>query len=73
MDPTLVRFDLATWYAQHQEIEEACRVGREALLVIPAAHRTGPVVQRARELLHGLEPYQATPAVRDFAEQLACG
>jgi hypothetical protein len=72
MDPTLVRFDLATWYVQRGEVEEACRVGHDALLVIPAAHRTGPVVQRAHELLGGLEPYQATPAVRDFAEQLAC-
>jgi transcriptional regulator with XRE-family HTH domain len=73
MDPTLVRFDLATWYVQRGEVEEACRVGHEALVVIPAAHRTGPVVQRAQELLDGLEPYQANPAVRDFAEQLACG
>jgi transcriptional regulator with XRE-family HTH domain len=72
MDPTLVRFDLATWYVQRGEVEEACHVGHEALVVIPAAHRTGPVVQRTQELLRGLGPYQATPAVRDFAEQLAC-
>ncbi len=38
MDPALVRFDLATAYLQRKEIEEACRVGREAL-AIPADDR----------------------------------
>ncbi len=71
MDPTLVRFDLATWYVRQGEVEQACHVGHEAL-AIPAEHRTGPVVQRAHELLGDLEPYQANAAVRDFGELLAC-
>ena len=71
MDPTLVRFDLATWYLQRREVEGACQLGHQAL-AIPAKHRTGPVVQRGHDLLQELEPYQANPAVRDLAEQLAC-
>jgi hypothetical protein len=71
MDPTLVCFDLASWYLQRREVEGACQVGHQAL-AIPAEHRTGPVVQRGRDLLAGLEPYQANPAARDLAEQLAC-
>jgi transcriptional regulator with XRE-family HTH domain len=71
MDPTLVRFDLASWYLQRREVEGACQVGHQAL-EIPAEHRTGPVVQRGHDLLVGLEPYQANAAARDLAEQLAC-
>ncbi len=71
MDPTLVRFDLATWYLQRREVDGACQFGHQAL-EIPAEHRTGPVVQRGHDLLRKLEPYQANPAVRDLAEQLAC-
>jgi len=71
MDPTLVRFDLATWYLQRREVDGACQLGTQAL-AIPAEHRTGPVVQRGHDLLRKLEPYQANPAVRDLAEQLAC-
>jgi transcriptional regulator with XRE-family HTH domain len=71
MDPTLVRFDLATWYLQRREVDGACQLGHQAL-AIPAKHRTGPVVQRGHDLLQKLEPYQANPAVRDLAEQLAC-
>jgi hypothetical protein len=71
MDPTLVRFDLATWYLQRQEIDGACQLAHQAL-AIPAEHRTGPVVQRGHDLLAKLEPYQANPAARDLAEQLAC-
>jgi transcriptional regulator with XRE-family HTH domain len=71
MDPTLVRFDLATWYLQRREIEGACQVGHQAL-AIPTEHRTGPVVQRGHDLLQKLEPYHANHAARDLAEQLAC-
>jgi transcriptional regulator with XRE-family HTH domain len=71
MDPTLVRFDLATWYLQRREVDGACQFGTQAL-AIPTEHRTGPVVQRGHDLLRKLEPYQANPAVRDLAEQLAC-
>jgi hypothetical protein len=71
MDPTLVRFDLATWYLQRREVDGACQLGTQAL-TIPTEHRTGPVVQRGHDLLRKLEPYQANPAARDLAEQLAC-
>jgi transcriptional regulator with XRE-family HTH domain len=71
MDPTLVRFDLASWHLQRREVDGACQVGHQAL-AIPAEHRTGPVVQRGHDLLAGLQPYQANPAARDLAEQLAC-
>ncbi len=71
MDPTLVRFDLANWYLQRREVDGACQLGHQAL-AIPAEHRTGPVVQRGHDLLQKLEPYQANPAARDLAEQLAC-
>jgi transcriptional regulator with XRE-family HTH domain/tetratricopeptide (TPR) repeat protein len=71
MDPALVRFELASSYVQQREIEEACRVGRQAL-VLPVEHRTGPVVQRGHELRRALEPYRNLPAVRDFDELLAC-
>jgi hypothetical protein len=71
MDPTLVRFELASSYVQQREVEEACRIGREAL-ALPVEHRTGPVVQRGHELRRALEPYRDQPAVRDFDELLAC-
>jgi transcriptional regulator with XRE-family HTH domain len=71
MDPTLVRFDLASWHLQRREVDGACQVGHQAL-AIPAEHRTGPVVQRGHDLLARLEPYQANRAARDLAEQLAC-
>jgi hypothetical protein len=71
MDPTLVRFDLASWYLERREVDGACQLGHQAL-EIPAEHRTGPVVQRGHDLLAKLEPYQANPAVRDLAEQLTC-
>jgi tetratricopeptide (TPR) repeat protein len=71
MDPTLVRFELASSYVQQREVEEACRIGREAL-ALPAEHRTGPVVQRGHELRGALEPYREQPPVRDFDELLAC-
>jgi transcriptional regulator with XRE-family HTH domain len=71
MDPTLVRFELASSYVQQREIEEACRVGSQAL-ALPVEHRTGPVVQRGHELRRALEPYRTLPAVRDFDELLAC-
>jgi transcriptional regulator with XRE-family HTH domain len=71
MDPTLVRFDLASWHLQRGEVEGACQVGYQAL-AIPAEHQTGPVVQRGHDLLARLESYQANPAARDLAEQLAC-
>jgi hypothetical protein len=71
MDPTLVCFDLATWHLQRREVDGACQVGHQAL-EIPAEHRTGPVVQRGHNLLQQLESYQANPAARDLAEQLAC-
>jgi len=69
MDPALVRFDLAASYVQRKEIEEACRVGREAL-AIPAQHRSGPIISRSQELRSSLEAFSGDPAVREFNDFL---
>src|SRR6266487_1904482 len=69
MDPALVRFDLATAYLQRKELEEACRVGREAL-AIPVEHRTSPIISRAHELSLALQPYRRERAVQEFDDFL---
>jgi transcriptional regulator with XRE-family HTH domain/tetratricopeptide (TPR) repeat protein len=69
MDPALVRFDLATAYVQRKELEEACRVGREAL-AIPVEHRTSPIISRARELRQALEPHRRERSVQEFDDFL---
>lgn len=69
MDPALVRFDLATAYLRRKELEEACRVGREAL-AIPVEHRTSPIISRAHELSLALRPHRRERAVQEFDDFL---
>jgi hypothetical protein len=73
MDPALVRFDLAAarLTRRQPDVEGAVAAARDAIELLPPEHRTGPVRQRAKNLVRQLRRYQAEPAVRDFVELAA--
>ena len=54
---------------QRKELEEACRVGREAL-AIPMEHRISPIISRAHELRLALQPYRGERTVQEFDDFL---
>jgi hypothetical protein len=65
----MVRLHLAQASLQLGEVEEAGRLGMEAL-AIHAARPSDPTLRRARRLAAMLQPYRDLPAVRDFLERL---
>ena len=75
LDPSVVKTRprllsaLATAHVQQGEIEEACRVGSEALR-IAAAQEVKPNLQDVRKLQLDLSPYRKHPAVKELGEQL---
>jgi transcriptional regulator with XRE-family HTH domain len=70
MDPTLVRFDLALTYLRQNELDRVECVGHDALGV-RAEHRTGPVVQRGRQLLHAIGRRRSEPVLSELVDRLA--
>jgi tetratricopeptide (TPR) repeat protein len=72
VDQAMVRLHLAQASLQLGEVEEASRLGIEAL-AIHAQRPTDPTRRRARRLAGMLEPYRDRPAVRDFLERLQAG
>lgn len=69
---SLARLDLAISYAQQTEVEEACRLGSEAMAISPR-YQVGPVVTKFQDLRRDLEPWSSTRFVRALDEQLANG
>jgi tetratricopeptide (TPR) repeat protein len=69
VDQAMVRLHLAQSYLQLGEVEEACRLGIEAL-AIHAERPIDPTRRRAHRLAAMLQPYWNLPAVRDFIERL---
>jgi tetratricopeptide (TPR) repeat protein len=67
----LARCDLAMAMLQLGEVEEACRIGTEALAIF-TERRVDSVLRRAREFQGALDggSYRALPAARAFTEQL---
>jgi tetratricopeptide (TPR) repeat protein len=72
VDQAMVCFHLAQASLQLGEVEEASRLGTEAL-AIHAQRPIDPTRRRARRLAGMLEPYRNRPAVRDFLERLEAG
>jgi tetratricopeptide (TPR) repeat protein len=72
VDQAMVRLHLAQAAVQLGEVEEASRLGLEAL-AIGAQRPIDPTSRRARRLAGMLEPYRDRPAVRDFLERLDAG
>ena len=70
VDQAMVRLHLAQSFLQLGEVEEACRLGVEAL-TIHARRPIDPTRHRARRLAAMLQPHGSLPAVRDFIERLA--
>jgi tetratricopeptide (TPR) repeat protein len=61
--------DRATVYVNEGEIDEACRLGMDALTLLQEVeYATG--VQRVRDLRVRLKPYSGRPAVADLTDQL---
>jgi DNA-binding XRE family transcriptional regulator len=58
----------ASTYVQQNELEEACRLGNEALVAIGPI-RSERTRDYLRELRHGLAPHYRVSAVTDFLEQ----
>jgi len=72
MDRTFIHLDRAACLAHDGEVDAAVAQASQALLALPAAHRTGLILQRARRLSDSIPTKQRTlPAVRDFREVLA--
>jgi tetratricopeptide (TPR) repeat protein len=69
VDQAMVRLHLAQSYLQLGEVEEASRLGVEAL-TIHAGRPIDPTRHRARRLATMLQPYAALPAVREFIDRL---
>ena len=69
VDQAMVHLHLAQAALQLGEIEEAGRLGMEAL-AIHAARPSDPTIRRARRLAAMLQRYRDLPTVRDFLERL---
>ncbi|WP_329561045.1 hypothetical protein OG711_27355 [Streptomyces uncialis] len=69
LDPALIRIDRATCLAQSGEPEEAYRVAGDALLRLPAEHRTGMVMRYSQDF-RMTAGHTEMPAGRQFAELL---
>jgi tetratricopeptide (TPR) repeat protein len=69
VDQAMVHLHLAQASLQLGEVEEAGRLGIEAL-AIHAARPSDPTIRRARRLAAMLQPYRDLPAVRDFLGRL---
>jgi hypothetical protein len=75
LDPTMAKHrgtamaDLATALIQLQEVDEGCRLARDALsLAIELRHTTN--ADRIRKLRPHLEPWKRHPSVRSLDDQL---
>jgi tetratricopeptide (TPR) repeat protein len=72
IDRTLVRLDRAVCKFQLGEPEHALAVGREAIIDLPAEHRSDMLMHRARQLTAAVvQKHGELPAVREFREVLA--
>ncbi|MGI8336336.1 XRE family transcriptional regulator [Actinomadura scrupuli] len=72
LDRTLVRLDRAHCRLQAGEPEAALSAGREAILDLPAEHRSDILMHRARQLgAAAASTHGDMPALRDFREALA--
>lgn len=71
LDRALITFDQAAGLLHVGEVATAAQVGLQTLEMLPAEHRTGIVVSRAREVAAAI-PARALrmPAVRDFREAI---
>jgi tetratricopeptide (TPR) repeat protein len=69
VDQAMVRLHLAQASLQLGQVEEASRLGIEAL-EMHAQRPIDPTKRRARRLARMLRPYRNRPAVRDFLERL---
>jgi len=69
VDQAMVHLHLAQASLQLGEVEEAGRLGIEAL-AFHAARPSDPTIRRARRLAAMLQQYKSLPAVRDFLERL---
>jgi len=67
---SIVLLALATTHVQQREVEEACALAGRAL-EIPSEQRIGPIEQRARDLMHALEPWHSDSAVVTLRDRLA--
>lgn len=67
---SIVLSDLATTYAQEGEVEEACRIADESLLIATRS-KSARAIQRLRELQHRLQPWNDHISVKRFNDQLA--
>jgi len=68
-DQAMVRLHLAQASLELGDVEEAGRLGIEAL-AIHAARPSDPTTRRARRLAAMLQPHENVPAVREFLERL---
>src|SRR5918992_1622076 len=72
IDRTLVRLDRATCKLQIGDPEQALAVGQEAIVDLPAEHRSDMLMHRARQLAAAVaQKHGELPAVREFREVLA--
>jgi hypothetical protein len=61
---------LATAHVREGNVDEACRIGADAL-VLAGRQQVAPNLQDVRRLRLDLEPWRDTQAVRELDEQLA--
>lgn len=67
---SIVLSDLAMTYVQQGEVEEACRIASDSLMVAVQS-KSARAIQRLRELQNCLSPWNDQIAVKRFQEQLA--
>jgi hypothetical protein len=60
---------LATAHVQHGDVDEACRLGIEAL-TLAVQQQVQPNFQDVRKVRLELEPWRDAPAVQEFDERL---
>ncbi|GII55586.1 hypothetical protein Pth03_39750 [Planotetraspora thailandica] len=72
LDQTLIRFDRAMCRFIEGDVDEALRMGRQAIEMVDGAHRTELIMRPAHDLLKSVQSkYGEHPALKDYRECLA--
>ncbi|MGW6936865.1 helix-turn-helix domain-containing protein [Lentzea sp. NPDC054927] len=72
IDPALIKLDQAVGEAVHGDIDDACTLAVDALLNLPADHRTRIVLRRATDVVQAIPTQRwERPAVSELRELVA--
>ncbi|MEZ0077079.1 XRE family transcriptional regulator [Planotetraspora sp. GP83] len=74
LDQTLIRFDRALCRVIEGDVEEALRMGRQAIDLVDEGHRTELILRPARDLVKAIQiKYGDVPELKDFRDSLVPG